>query len=185
MSGSGNSGGTGANRRSFGEDQYATPSAASPDAWDIRKKKAADLERLRLESRLKARLKTDEELGLENSTGARIHNTPMIGLSKPVSPPARSRGLSLTSEPTKSPRVHRSLTVGAYDNDIRVIEVVERGRESESRVQEQRGRPALAKPRAPGLLSRLFSPDSRRPEPRVCGILSPYEPATDCSSLTT
>ncbi|VDM73391.1 unnamed protein product [Strongylus vulgaris] len=65
MSGTdGNSGGIGASRRSFGEDQYATPSAASPDVWDIRKKKAADLERLRLESRLKARLKTDEELGL-------------------------------------------------------------------------------------------------------------------------
>ncbi|WKX93565.1 hypothetical protein Q1695_011104 [Nippostrongylus brasiliensis] len=46
------------------QDIFVTP-LTSTVATDIRKKKAADLERLRTESRLKARKKTDEELGLE------------------------------------------------------------------------------------------------------------------------
>uniref|UniRef100_A0A7I4Y486 F-actin monooxygenase n=1 Tax=Haemonchus contortus TaxID=6289 RepID=A0A7I4Y486_HAECO len=44
-------------------DIFATP-PSTVLAGDIKKRKAADLERLRTESRLKAKLKTDEELGL-------------------------------------------------------------------------------------------------------------------------
>ncbi|CAJ0605980.1 unnamed protein product [Cylicocyclus nassatus] len=160
-----------ANRTNNVEDKFSTPLAVPPEAWDIKKKKAADLERLRVESRMKAKLKTDEELGLAKS-GARIHNMPVIKLPKPVSPPARARGMSMTNEPTKSPRVHRSLTVGAYDAPS-VVEMPGQSREPEPLEQQQRGRPALPRSRVQGLLTRLFSPDSRRLEPRAGQSKSP------------
>ncbi|KAK6051845.1 hypothetical protein COOONC_10649, partial [Cooperia oncophora] len=68
---------------SLDPDIFMTP-ATTISAYDIRKKKAADLERLRTESRLKAKLKTDEELGLEGARGER-RSMPVVDVSAPLS----------------------------------------------------------------------------------------------------
>ncbi|RCN36482.1 hypothetical protein ANCCAN_17636 [Ancylostoma caninum] len=167
-----------ANGKKFVEDHFSTPLAA-PDAWDIRKnllqKKAADLERLRTESRLKARLKTDEELGLDKSVGDR-RSMPIIELANSSladissTPKARGRGMSLSNTRTPSPRVTRSLTVGAGDIPVQTVRIVENREEpTMGDKQTSSSQPSAAMPRPPstGLLSRLFSPDAiRKPKPQ-------------------
>ncbi|EYC46124.1 hypothetical protein Y032_0406g888 [Ancylostoma ceylanicum] len=160
-----------ANGKMLVEDNFSTPLAA-PNAWDIRKRKAADLERLRTESRLKAKLKTDEELGLEKSMGDR-RSMPVIELSKasitdPSSPPKpRDRGMSLSNTPTPNPRVTRSLTVGAGDVPVQTVEKWEEPKTYDKETCTSQPSASMPRPPSTGLLSRLFSPDAiRKPKPQ-------------------
>ncbi|KAK6030147.1 hypothetical protein OSTOST_03727, partial [Ostertagia ostertagi] len=82
-------------------DVFSTPSEALL-ANDIKKKKADDLERLRTESRLKARLKTDEELGLESAKEER-RSMPVTDFATPISalPAATQRDERMVKEEGK------------------------------------------------------------------------------------
>ncbi|PIO65085.1 LIM domain protein [Teladorsagia circumcincta] len=89
-------------------DIFSTPSEALL-ASDIKKKKADDLERLRTESRLKARLKTDEELGLE-STKEERRSIPVTDFATPTStrPAATQRDERMVKEEVKERVEHSS-----------------------------------------------------------------------------